>query len=126
MKRIFTIIMLVMLILTISACTGSITNQIIGDYSEGTKEYVVSNISSSDYKDMTVELMIENDKGHSKSIEYDVGTLKSGENYIIDMSDIDNIQSISFERYTYYESPWPYVFIVLFVFGFIIAVIILG
>ena len=32
MKRIFTIIMLVMLILTISACTGSITNQIIGDY----------------------------------------------------------------------------------------------
>lgn len=120
MKKISFVIMIALIIFMLSACTAKTVNEIVGDYTEGRNEYVVSNISNYDYKDIKIQLIIRNQNGNTKSVIYDIGTLRSGETTVVDMTDIDDIQSITFDSYTYYEFPWLYITIGIFIVAFIL------
>lgn len=123
MKKIFLLIMMLIMVLTMTACTETTNYKIMGNYDRETSEYVIKNISHSDYKDLEVELIIESANGYSKRIAYEVGDLDSQDEYRIDLSDVSDASNVYMEAYNYYVSVWEYIFILVIILLFTLLII---
>jgi len=101
MKKVFVLLMLILTILMLTACTGTNTNFLTGFYDNETKQYHIKNVSSDDYQELVVYLVVENKNGYEKEIKYEIGNLDKGEEYIIDLSDMAEINRVYFSKYDY-------------------------
>ena len=106
-KTILLIMMLIMLF-TISACTYELSNNLIATYDFEDRQCDITNISNAtDYEKLKVTIILEAKDNFSKEIVCDIGSLKSGEIYTDDLSyfseDIE-VSNVYIKSYEYYEN----------------------
>lgn len=123
MKKFLMVVMTIVFIVLLAGCTNVEQAYIAGFYNAETNEYCIKNERGSDYEELVVHLKVENENGYEKELEYDIGTLKADEEYVIDLSEVSEISEVYLYKYYYYKSVEP--LIILIAIG-VAAIIIIG
>lgn len=123
MKKFLMVVMTIVFIVLLAGCTNVEKAYITGFYNAETNEYCIKNERGIDYEELVVHLKVENENGYEKELEYDIGTLKADEEYVIDLSEVSEISEVYLYKYYYYKSIMP--LIILISIG-VAAIIIIG
>lgn len=123
MKKVILVIMILIMLFTIGACTNEQSNNLIATYDFENRQCDITNISKTkDYEKLNVTVVLNGKDNFSKEIKFEIGDLDSGETYKGDLSYISEekeVANVYVKSYEYYEN-----YIGSIIIGIIIAALI--
>ena len=134
MKKIILISMLVVLCVSITACTSTHELNLSMSYNQETQNCIIENTSNLDYEDVVVNISLEGKDGFVKKIAKNIGDLKEGEKTsfkITDVSEKMQVYNVVFESFDYYVNPWldiilPIIVGIIIFVGFVVIIVLIN
>lgn len=109
MKKIILVSILVIMCISITACTETHELNLSMSYDNETQTCIIENIDDRDYKDIVVKISLKGKDGFVKNIEQNIGDLKEGEKTSFKLSGITEetqIENVVLESFDYYVETW--------------------